>query len=207
MAESLPTSVSAFNHVRHRADSTASFSFYREEEEHDQDEPLTLRRRRSGVDDLDEMPFEDETDDELDLEELERQASADDYVLHRTVSAQSRSSRTRLLRRDSTLSAGSGYGANRSSQKLHMVNEDLYIAIAGFKTSTIGQALYISICIATFGVGWLVFRWMPRWHVKLVGKPCHLRDCRWVVLEVNACATVLPRHELGANMDASESME
>lgn len=64
-----------------------------------------------------------------------------------------------------------------------MVNEDLYIAIAGFRTSTFGLALYILICLLTFGAGWLLFRWVPRWHVKLIGRPAPLRDCQWVVIE------------------------
>ena len=81
------------------------------------------------------------------------------------------------------MSAGSGYGANRYSQKVYMVNEDLYIAIAGFRTSAVGLAIYVLLCLCTFGLAWLVFRWLPRWHVKLVGKASHLRDCQWVVVE------------------------
>ncbi len=185
MAESLPTSVSAFNHRRSRADSTTSFSFYQEEV--DEEIPILDRDRgRSGVDDLDELPFEDDLEDEEDSTDLERQAPDNDYVLHRRTSTQSRGSsvHSRLLRRESHASAGSGYGGNRSSQKIYMANEDLYIAIAGFRTGTAGIAVYTAICIATFGLGWLLFRWMPKWHVKLIGKPCCLRDCQWVVIVV-----------------------
>lgn len=64
-----------------------------------------------------------------------------------------------------------------------MVNEDLYIVIAGFRTSSVGVALYILLCLSTFGLGWLLFRWLPRWHVRLVGKATPLRDCDWVVIE------------------------
>lgn len=188
MAESLPTSVSAFSHRRARADSTASFSFYNEEEDLEE-EPgsLGLGSERPSVDDLDELPFEDDDyleEQEEDSTDVERNAPDNDYVLHRRSSSRSRASvRSRLLRRDSGVSAGSGYGATRYSQKVYMVNEDLYIVIAGFRTSCIGLAAYFLLCLATLGVAWLVFRWLPRWHVKLVGKPSPLHECQWVVIE------------------------
>ncbi|KAM7201515.1 hypothetical protein V8F33_003339 [Rhypophila sp. PSN 637] len=184
MAESLPTSVSGFHHLRRRADSTASFSFYHEDQEDEDEAAAGLRRIGSG--DLDELPFEDETEDEEDSADLERVAPENDYVLHRRASTVSRggSVHSRLLRRDSALSAGSTVQTSgRTSQKIHMTNEDLYIAIAGFSTSALGFTVYLFICCATFGLGWLLFRWMPKWHVKLTGRPAPLRDCQWVVLE------------------------
>lgn len=141
---------------------------------------------RLTVDDLEELPFEEEFDEreEEDSTDLEHNATYDSHVFLRRTSTQSRGSvHSRLLRRDSGVSAGSGYGANRNSQKVYMVNEDLYIAIAGFRTSRAGLALYVALCLATLGVAWLVFRWLPRWHVKLVGKPSALRECKWVVVE------------------------
>jgi len=184
MAESLPTSVSTF-HRRARADSTTSFSFYQEEIEDDEQQQFFGSGR--DIDDLDELPFEDDLEDEESSADLERQATDNDYVLHRRASTQSRggSVHSRLLRRESATSAGSGYGGIRSSQKIYMENEDLYVAIAAFRTSTMGLIAYIAICITTLGLGWLVFRWIPRWHVNLVGKPSSLRDCQWVVIEVS----------------------
>ncbi|SPQ21687.1 c1eb0dc3-0464-4a13-8161-56535fb40a3e [Thermothielavioides terrestris] len=187
VAESLPTSVSAFSHRRARADSIASFSFYQEEvDEPEAPGPMFAPSDgRPSVGDLEEMPLEDEYEEqEEDSTDLERNAAYDDHVFLRRTSTQSRSSvHSRLLRRDSGVSAGSGYGANRTSQKVYMVNEDLYIAIAGFRTSRIGLAIYVLLCLATLGGAWLVFRWLPRWHIKLVGKPSPLRDCSWVVVE------------------------
>jgi len=182
MAESLPTSVSAFHHPRRRADSNASFSFYQDEPE----EPIIFENGRPLVDDLDEIPFADEFEEEQDSTDLERQAPDNDYVLHRRASIQSTrdSVHSRLLRRDSGLSTGSTPGGNRFSQKIYMANEDLYIVIAGFQTSFFGLAVYLAICITTLGLGWLLFRWLPRWHIKLIGRPSSLRDCEWVVLEV-----------------------
>lgn len=104
----------------------------------------------------------------------------------------SRSSRTSaqdpLLRRnDSTGSNNSRVsargGKNRTSQKIYIQSEDLTIVLAGFKTSTIGFAIYITLCIISAGIGYLVFRWLPRWRVRLIGSPALLRDCTWVVIE------------------------
>ncbi|KAK4203685.1 putative type V cation-transporting ATPase [Triangularia verruculosa] len=190
MAESLPTSVSAFRHRRSRADSTASFSFYQEEDE--LNDPIAIEERR--IADLDELPFDDELDEEEDSADLERNAEENDYVLHRRASTQSRgdSVHSMLLRRDSGTSAGSGYGSNRHSQKAHIQNEDLYIAIAGFRTSKVGYAIYLFLCLSTLGIGWLIFYWSPKWRVKLVGRSALLRECEWVVVENswNEMATV-----------------
>ncbi|KAK0720470.1 hypothetical protein B0H67DRAFT_576197 [Lasiosphaeris hirsuta] len=180
MAESLPTSVSAFNHRRARADSTTSYSFY---QDNDDEESPDIDPEITEFGDLDELPFDHDIGDE-DSSDLERHAPDDDYVLHRRSSTQSRGSvRSRLLRRDSGISAGSAYGGSRYSQKIYMENEDLYVALAGFRTSPVGLAAYFFICFATFGLGWLFFRWLPRWHVKLIGTLSSLRDCHWVVVE------------------------
>ncbi|KAK4241245.1 hypothetical protein C8A03DRAFT_12498 [Achaetomium macrosporum] len=189
VAESLPSSVSAFIHRRpYDRESTKSFSFYQEEEDSEEREgpAISADGRRASVGDLEEFPFEDESEEqEEDSTDLERNASYDDHVFLRRTSTQSNrdSVHSRLLRRDSGVSAGSGYGGNRYSQKVYMVNEDLYVAIAGFRTSRIGLAVYVLLCLCTLGVAWLVFRWLPKWHVKLVGKPSPLRDCKWVVVE------------------------
>lgn len=192
MAESMPTSISAFTHRRARADSTASFAFY-DDEEPDESPMIDDEEAESrGRGDVEEMRFGEEAVDEDDSTDvstdLERQAPDNDYVLHRRASTQSRGSvRSRLLRRDSGLSGGSEFGRARFSQKTYMINEDLYIVIAGFKTSLVGMIAYILLCIITFGLAWLLFRWVPKWHVKLVGRPSTLRDSEWVVIEVSLC--------------------
>lgn len=189
MAESLPTSLSAFSHRRQRADSTASFAYYNEEE----NEPeRRILYDEDGVMpfDIDETPFDIQEDGEESSElELENGNSYDDYAMHRRSSTLSRMSRTsvhaRLIRSDSGVTDASGLGHSRVSQKLHMVSEDLTIVIAGFRTSKPGYAAYLFICIATLGLAYLLLRWLPRWQVKLIGEPCPLHDCQWVVLEVS----------------------
>jgi cation-transporting P-type ATPase 13A2 len=59
------------------------------------------------------------------------------------------------------------------------------MVIAGFSTRSSGYLIYLAICILTAGIGYLVFRWAPRWRISLVGTPAPLRKCSWVVVEVS----------------------
>ena len=137
------------------------------------------RRSSSDVDDIDFGVLDDE-----DSADQHYAASDDDYVLRRCSSTHSRASvRAHLLRRDSTATAGSARVGGRTSQKVYMANEDLTIVIAGFSTSYIGYVIYVLLCAATCGAAYLLFRWLPRWCVTLIGRPTALRDCDWVVIE------------------------
>jgi cation-transporting P-type ATPase 13A2 len=168
----VPTSVTSFAHRQNRADSRASFTYLRDEGE----EAVLLS---------DEDAIEDEGDDER-YEENSVDLEAGELVpMRRTSSGFSSSIHDRLLRSDSARTDGSGTGREpRTNQKIYIVNEDLIIVIAGFRTSTIGYAIYTTLCICTFGIAYLLFRWLPRWHVNLIGYPSSLRECAWVVIEV-----------------------
>jgi cation-transporting ATPase 13A2 len=174
VAESVPTSVSSFAHRRARADSTASFTYYQEDED---ERPQPPGDDSAILDEEEGTQYEE--DDSADLEAGEL---AD---LRRSSSARSRDSvHDHLLRSDSGWTTGSNFERGyRTSQKIYIVTEDLTVAVAGFRTSTLGYALYISICVFTLGIGYLILRWMPRWQVRLVGKPCPLRNCSWAVIE------------------------
>ncbi|KAI5862835.1 hypothetical protein GGS23DRAFT_605367 [Durotheca rogersii] len=185
IAESLPTSLSAFSHRRQRADSMASFAYYNEEE--NESGPRLMFEEDGAVPfDLDETPFDLDEDEEGDPEvQLENGHSYEDYALRRRSSTNSRGSvHARLLRTESGVTDVSGLRDHgRVSQKLHMVNEDLTIVIAGFRTSRPGYAAYLILCAVTLGFAYLLLRWLPRWQVKLIGRPCPLHDSQWVVLE------------------------
>ena len=102
MAESLPTSISAFAHRRARSDSIASFAYYPDDPE---PSPAHENGGFASREDLDDLPFVDELgdDDEEDSADQERRAADNDYVLHRRASTQSRGSvRSRLLRQESS---------------------------------------------------------------------------------------------------------
>jgi cation-transporting ATPase 13A2 len=177
MGESVPTSVTSFAHRRGRADSTASFTYYQE----DDDEPIQASDESAIVDD-EEYDFQDqfEEEDSVDLE------AGEHAPLRRVSTDQSRepSVHDRLLRSDSAKTDVSISGKNRTSQKIYVVTEDLTIVVAGFQTSALGYALYITLCVFTFGLAYLLLRWFPKWQIQLTGTPCPLRKCSWVVVEV-----------------------
>ncbi|KAI1339008.1 hypothetical protein F5Y15DRAFT_89450 [Xylariaceae sp. FL0016] len=190
VAESLPTSVSAFSHRRQRADSTTSFAYYDQEQEQADEEErrasIAFEEDGAFPFDVDEIPFDfgDNDEEESSGAELENGNTYDDYAMHRRSSTHSRSSvHARLLRTESGRTDISTRVQGRFSQKLLMVNEDLTIVIAGFRTSRLGYVAYILLCLTTLGLAYLLLRWLPRWQVKLIGEPCALHECQWVVLE------------------------
>ncbi|KAI0459760.1 hypothetical protein F5B21DRAFT_511042 [Xylaria acuta] len=184
VAESLPTSASAFSHRRQRADSTASFTYYDDEAEELETEQQYVEDGAVSFD-IDDIPFEPGLDAEEATDSEIENGSAQGYAMHRRRSStQSRSSvHTRLLRSDSVGTDSSSRVHGRISQKLHIISEDLTIVIAGFRTGRVGYLAYILLCLLTLGLAYLLLRWLPRWQVKLIGEPCPIRECQWVVLE------------------------
>jgi cation-transporting ATPase 13A2 len=177
MGESVPSSVSSYAHRRGRADSTTSFTYFPDEEQ--EPVPTSSEDDSAILDDESEIHYEEEDSADLEAGELS--------TMRRTSSGHSRNSvHDRLLRSDSARTEGSVLGRGyRSSQKIYIVNEDLTIVVTGFQTSKLGFAVYLTLCLLTFGLGYLVLRWLPRWQVKLIGTQCSLRDCSWVVIEVS----------------------
>jgi cation-transporting ATPase 13A2 len=185
MAESVPTSRSSFAHRRGRADSTTSFTYY-QDEEGDGDILPPSEDDSAILDDEDDIPYEEESS--VDLE------TGEQIELRRSSSGHSRrdSVHDRLLRNDSSRTYGSNTErGHRTNHKIYVNSEDLTIVVAGFRTSSAGYALYITICVMTLGLGYLLLRWLPRWKVRIIGKSCPLRDCSWVVLEVSSPIFIL----------------
>ncbi|KAJ5061437.1 hypothetical protein J3E74DRAFT_465356 [Bipolaris maydis] len=190
MSESVPTSVSGFRHRRSRADSSASltsFAFYDEEQdsgEGTEDEDSAILEDGESV----YNGYAEENGEEIeDLEAGLSSSSPSPSPSRRKSSGGSRKSSERplLRRRSSTGSAGSGadWRGRRSNQKIYIMTEDLTIVVAGFRTSPFGYALYALLCATTLGLGWLMFRWLPRWRVAIVGKSAPLKECDWIVVE------------------------
>lgn len=177
MSESVPTSVTSFAYQRprQRQGSISSFTYFQEEAE--------------APEWSDEEAVVDDSDEENgytnghgpDLE------AGDGQSLRRKSSGRSRSDQPLLGRHNSTTSDTREHddGGN-FSQKLYMVTEDLTMVIAGFKTSRIGFTTYVLLCVLTGGLAWLLLRWLPRWHMKLVASPAPLRSCTFVVIEVSS---------------------
>lgn len=204
VAESLPTSISAFHRRRSRADSTTSFAFYPDSPDGFDREALLAEEGMLAVEDLDEAPFVVDIEDDEEAttgvvfpepspidspsdSPFDSGRPSDDdasSIPRRHSSSHSQHSvHSRLIRHDSNVTETSAYGGGRFSQKVYMPNEDLMVVLAGFRTSAIGLAAYIFICVASFGLGWLLFRWMPRWHVWLTGKKAPLGQASFVVIE------------------------
>ncbi|KAF2474203.1 uncharacterized protein BDR25DRAFT_323219 [Lindgomyces ingoldianus] len=177
MSESVPTSISSFAHRRPRADSTTSFTYY--DDDRDSEEGV---EEEAIAEEYGDIADYDQYAEELDDLEAGRAPS----LLRRKSSGYSRRSiEAPLLRRHSASSADSAerWRGGRISQKVYILTEDLTIVVAGFKTSTIGFAIYMVLCTITVGLAWLLFRWLPRWRVAMTGRPVPLRDCDWVVIE------------------------
>lgn len=178
MSESIPSSITGFAHRRSRADSTVSFTYMQNGEGSpewtEEDEAVT-----------------DQSDEELqDAEEANEfdSSSRSTSLEGRKYSGVSRVSiEDPLLRRyDSTRTDLSSFGrGGRSNQKIYIVTEDLTILVSGFVTSLAGYACYLALCILSCGLAYLLFRWLPRWRVRLVGEHKLLRDCSWVAVEVS----------------------
>ncbi|KAF2263922.1 P-type ATPase-like protein [Lojkania enalia] len=177
MSESVPTNVSSFVHRRSRADSTASFTYY--DEDRDSEEGADEEAIAEEYGDIEYEGYEDELDD------LEAGISPSPARRKSSVSSR-RSVEAPLLRRQSSVSSaasGDYRRGRRISQKIYILMEDLTIVLAGFKTSRIGLAVYIILCTISAGLAWLLFRWLPRWRVALVGRAAPLKECEWVVIE------------------------
>ena len=71
----------------------------------------------------------------------------------------------------------------RTVQRIYIATEDLLVVFAGFRTGKLRYALYLTLCAATLGLGYLLLRWVPGWKVRLIGKPMPLGECQWIVAE------------------------
>jgi len=194
MAESVPTATSTFGHRRERADSNASFAYFEEDRDADTDEEwfqeeAIIEEDADGEELAGNEHFEDTngySTSETDVESGRRPS-----LRKRKSSGASKSSKSRssmdaplLRRRTSGDTDRSGYDdGTRISQKLYLDTEDMTIVVTGFKNSALGSAAYLSICICTAGLGYLLFRWLPRWRVRLTGSTTPLSCCDWVVIE------------------------
>ena len=180
ISESVPSSTTGFANRRDRAGSTASFTYYPDNEDPTE---TSIWQETEAI--------------ESDIEEEEEEAFLDG--ISRDLEAGIRSPSRRkssgfsrisvddpLLARSSSKLASGIWDGDRTSQKTYIDTEDLTVVFAGFKTSKLGYALYLLVCIMTAGLGYLVLRWIPRWKVRLIGIPCALRSCHWVVIEVTS---------------------
>lgn len=75
------------------------------------------------------------------------------------------------------------YSSANTQQRFYLSEEDMVIFIAGYNSGKLRVFLYYLLCISTFGMAYLVLRWLPRWHIACLGTPAPLGQCDWVVVE------------------------
>ncbi|KAK9451654.1 uncharacterized protein V1518DRAFT_409163 [Limtongia smithiae] len=68
-------------------------------------------------------------------------------------------------------------------QTVYLPEEDMIIALAGYKTNKLRYALFLFLCLATGGVVYLILRWIPKWRLYMIGTRVPICNCDWVVLE------------------------
>lgn len=73
----------------------------------------------------------------------------------------------------------------RDEQTLLLEEEDVQIHIFGYKYNKINLFLYRVCSVFSFGLVWLVFRWVPRWYISWIGMKVPLKNAEWLVFRVN----------------------
>lgn len=68
-------------------------------------------------------------------------------------------------------------------QRFYLAEEDIVIGIAGYTNSIPKKIAYYLVCIFTLGMGYLIFRWLPRYRISLMGSKCPLGKADWCVIE------------------------
>jgi len=139
---------------------------------------------------------------EIDPEEEERRSISLASSRISEVSSAAISSIPDIERRDSfgpLFTSASGPGVRKSSdvrsegsvgreggrtQKIYIADEDLVVVVSGFRTRRQRLWIYNLLCLLSFGMVYLVLRWMPRWRLRLLADPLPLSEAHWVVVEV-----------------------
>ncbi|PLN75904.1 hypothetical protein BDW42DRAFT_179820 [Aspergillus taichungensis] len=168
ISESIPSSVVSFSNRRSRKNSSISFTYLQDEGEHAESSIEDAMDTRSEID---RMSFDTSApNDDSGSKVSSPRGSVEEPLLPRRLSSDSSHGQTR--RRDARL-----------NHKIHIESEDLTVVVAGFSTDLTGLLIYGVLCILTLGLACLVFRWFPRWRVRLVGRPTRLQTCQWVAIE------------------------
>lgn len=173
MSESIPSSVASFPRRRSRQDSTVSFTFFQQPDEISEW--------------LDEEAVEEASDDGIMGDHGIYPGSPSISTRSKTGSRSRSSVEYPLLGRNGSTGSYTQtrkYG-DRVSQKIYIVTEDLTAVVTGFSTTVTGFILYAALCVLSGGVAYLLFRWLPRWRIRIIGAPTPLEKCQWVAVEVS----------------------
>lgn len=75
------------------------------------------------------------------------------------------------------------FPARNESQRFYLAEEDLVLGIASYKVTGKGLALYYTIITLTLGLGYLFFRWFPRYRIQILAKRVPLAKAEIVIIE------------------------
>ena len=75
------------------------------------------------------------------------------------------------------------HGLHSLYQRFYIAEEDLVIGIAGYRTSKIKNLMYNFLCLISFGMFYLVMKWLPHYKIKISGTKVPLGKAEWVVIE------------------------
>lgn len=76
-----------------------------------------------------------------------------------------------------------GFKATLHFQRFYIAEEDLVLGIAGYKTSKFRLQAYYILCVLTFGLAYLLLRWLPKYRFSVYGVKVPLAKAEWVVIE------------------------
>lgn len=75
------------------------------------------------------------------------------------------------------------YPSERAQQRFYISEEDIMVFFGGYKTSRLRLGLYYFLCWISFGIAYLILRWVPRWRIACIGDSAAFGECDWIVIE------------------------
>ncbi|KAI7892078.1 uncharacterized protein EV154DRAFT_506232 [Mucor mucedo] len=86
----------------------------------------------------------------------------------------------------------------KDQQILILEEEDVQIHIQGYKYISTNLFLYRLFSVISFGLVWLICRWVPRWYISWVGEKVPLKNAEWLVFTspYNEIEIIRPFREL-----------
>jgi hypothetical protein len=79
-------------------------------------------------------------------------------------------------------------------QRLLLPEEDMKLTIESYRYNTSRLYLYRLSCVLSFGMTWLICRWMPHFWVKWVGIRSPMSKAEWFVIQVQCIDPLMMSH-------------
>ncbi|KAJ8660316.1 hypothetical protein O0I10_003773 [Lichtheimia ornata] len=160
---------------------------------------LHRRRHNNSKDQDDDNNDDDDDDDESETEtetEDDDDDEDDDGGGSDTGSSDKGDTSTLLQQTDNDIRI-SGLGKVDPWRQTFMLDEEVQIIVEGYRNDGFHYMLYRLLCILSFGIVWLICRWMPQWWIAWVGRKTSLANAQWLVFvnEYGERDIIRPQHE------------